>query len=78
MAPSEIVSNINFFMRVPFTADGDIRIAEGISKAGDYVVLRAEMPVLVVISNCPQQHNPAAGFEPTPVEVIVTGAPAGN
>ena len=74
MAPSEIVSNINFFMRVPFTAEGDIVIADGVSKAGDYVVLRAEMPVIVVISNCPQQHNPAAGFAPTPVEVVVTGA----
>jgi urea carboxylase-associated protein 1 len=75
MAPSEIVSNINFFMRVPFTAEGDIVIADGVSKAGDYVVLRAEMPVIVVISNCPQQHNPAAGFAPTPVEVVVTGPP---
>src|ERR1700722_14849996 len=55
MAPSEIVSNINFFMRVPFTADGDIVIADGVSKAGDYVVLKAEMPVIVVISNSPQQ-----------------------
>jgi urea carboxylase-associated protein 1 len=78
MAPSEIVSNINFFMRVPFTADGDIVIADGVSKAGDYVVLRAEMPVIVVMSNCPQQHNPAAGFEPTPVEVIVADAPGGG
>jgi uncharacterized protein len=78
MAPSEIVSNINFFMRVPFTADGDIVIADGVSKAGDYVVLRAEMPVIVVMSNCPQQHNPAAGFEPTPVEVVVTAAPGGG
>ena len=78
MAPSEIVSNINFFMRVPFTADGDIVIADGVSKAGDYVVLRAEMPVIVVMSNCPQQHNPAAGFEPTPVEVVVIDAPAGG
>lgn len=78
MAPSEIVSNINFFMRVPFTANGDVVIADGVSKPGDYVVLRAEMPVIVVISNCPQQHNPAAGFEPTPVEVVVTDAPAGS
>lgn len=78
MAPSEIVSNINFFMRVPFTADGDVVIADGVSKAGDYVVLRAEMPVIVVLSNCPQQHNPAAGFEPTPIEVIVADAPAGK
>lgn len=74
MAPSEIVSNINFFMRVPFTADGEVVIADGVSKAGDYVLLRAEMPVIVVISNCPQQHNPAAGFSPTPVEVVVSQA----
>jgi urea carboxylase-associated protein 1 len=74
LAPSEIVSNINFFMRVKFTADGEVTISDGISKAGDYVLLRAEMPIIVVISNCPQQHNPAAGFAPTPVEVIVSRA----
>ncbi len=72
LAPSEIVSNINFFMRVPFDGDGNVAIADGISKPGDYVTLRAEMPVIVVISNCPQQHNPAAGFSPTPIEVIVS------
>src|ERR1700744_1187043 len=75
MSPSEIVSNINFFMRVKFAADGELTISEGISKPGDYVVLRAEMPLIVVISNCPQQNNPAAGFSPTPVEVIVGEAP---
>jgi urea carboxylase-associated protein 1 len=74
MSPSEIVSNINFFMRVKFAADGELTIAEGISKPGDYVVLRAEMPLIVVISNCPQENNPAAGFAPTPVEVVVSGA----
>ena len=59
MSPSEIVSNINFFMRVKFADDGELTISEGISKPGDYVVLRAEMPLIVVISNCPQQNNPA-------------------
>ena len=71
MGASEIVSNINFFMRVPFEADGQVAIADGISKAGDHVELRAEMPVLAVLSNCPQEHNPAAGGKPTPIEVIV-------
>jgi uncharacterized protein len=71
MGPSEIVSNINFFMRVPFAVDGQVEIADGISKPGDYVELRAEMPVLAVLSNCPQEHNPAAGLRPTPIEVIV-------
>ena len=33
--------------------------------------LRAEMDLLVVISNCPERDNPAAGFAPTPVRAIV-------
>ena len=33
--------------------------------------LRAEMDVLVVISNCPQELNPAAGGGPTPVRAVV-------
>lgn len=71
MSPSEIVSNINFFMRVPFETDGHVEISDGISKPGDYVELLAEMPVLAMLSNCPQEHNPAAGMKPTPIEVIV-------
>jgi urea carboxylase-associated protein 1 len=71
MSPSEIVSNINFFMRVPFSEDGSVVIAASISKAGDHVELQAEAPVIAMLSNCPQEHNPAAGFRPTPIEVIV-------
>ncbi len=67
----DIVANINFFMYVPVQADGAVAIAEGLSEAGDYVDLRAEMDVLAVISNCPERDNPAAGFEPTPVRAIV-------
>ena len=72
MSQSDIVANVNFFMNVPVEADGSVAIAAGISKAGDYVELAAEMPVIVVLSNCPQRNNPCSGFEPTPVEVIVT------
>lgn len=75
MAPSEIVSNINFFMRVTFDDAGRVEIAPGQSKAGDYVVLQAEMPVIAVLSNCPQQNNPSSGFKPTPVEVAIWRAP---
>lgn len=71
MGPSEIVPNINFFMRVPFKEDGHVVIADGVSKPGDYVDLLAERPVLAVLSNCPQELNPAAGAKPTPIEVIV-------
>lgn len=71
MGEKDIVANINFFMYVPVAADGHIAIADGVSKPGDYVDLRAEMDLLVVLSNCPQQNNPAAGFKPTPIRVIV-------
>ena len=72
MSPSEIVSNINFFMRVVFREDGEVFIAEGVSRPGDHVTLRAEVPVIAVLSNCPQQDNPAAGGRPTPIELVVT------
>jgi urea carboxylase-associated protein 1 len=78
LGPSEIVSNINFFMRVTFGQQGEVEIAPSPPKAGDYVVLRAEMPVIAVLSNCPQQNNPSSGFRPTPVEVTVSRATSDN
>jgi len=67
----DIGSNINFFMNVPVTPEGGLSFADGISGPGQFVELRAEMNVLVLISNCPQLNNPCSGFDPTPVEFIV-------
>lgn len=68
----DIVSNINFFMNVPVEADGALGIVDGISAPGLTVDLRAEMDVIVVVSNCPQINNPCNGFNPTPVRMIVS------
>ena len=68
----DIVSNINFFMNVPVEDDGALGIVDGISAPGLTVDLRAEMDVIVVVSNCPQINNPCNGFNPTPVRMIVT------
>jgi urea carboxylase-associated protein 1 len=67
----DLPSNINFFMNVPVTADGALNFADGISAAGRFVEMRAEMDVLVLISNCPQLNNPCNGWNPTPVRVVV-------
>ena len=64
------MANVNFFMNVPVRQDGAMAIEAGLSKAGDFVELVAEVPVIAVLSNCPQRNNPAAGFGPTPIEVI--------
>ncbi len=69
----DLVSNINWFMNVPVAADGTLGIVDGISAPGLYVDVRAEMDVLVLISNCPQINNPCNGFDPTPIRLIVTG-----
>ena len=65
------VANINFFMYVPVEADGTMTIVDGLSKPGDYIDLRAERDMLAVLSNCPQMNNPATGFNPTPIRVVV-------
>jgi hypothetical protein len=72
MGKRDMVGNINWFMNVPVEADGSLGIVDGISSPGKYVVLRAEMDTLVVVSNCPQVNNPCNGFDPTPVRMIVS------
>ncbi|OIR12354.1 hypothetical protein GALL_60530 [mine drainage metagenome] len=70
----DITANINFFMNVPVTADGGLSFADGISGAGKYVEMRAEMDVLVLISNCPQLNNPCNAYNPTPIQLLVWDA----
>ncbi|MCM2293639.1 urea carboxylase-associated family protein [Allorhizobium sp. BGMRC 0089] len=71
MSKRDVVPNINFFMNVPIEPSGEMTIVDGISAPGDFVELKAEMDVLLVISNCPQINNPCNGFDPTPVRVLV-------
>ncbi|WP_436532623.1 urea amidolyase associated protein UAAP2 [Actinoplanes sp. HUAS TT8] len=69
----DLVSNINWYMNVPVDPDGSLGIVDGISAPGLSLTLRAEMNVLVLVSNCPQINNPCNGFDPTPVRMIITG-----
>jgi uncharacterized protein len=67
----DLTSNINFFMNVPVTPDGKLTFEDGISEPGKWVEMRAEMDVLIVISNCPQLNNPCNAYNPTPVRVLI-------
>jgi urea carboxylase-associated protein 1 len=71
LSKRDIVSNINFFMNVPVAPDGRLSFEDGISAPGKYVEMRAEMDVIVLISNCPQLNNPCNGYNPTPVRMLV-------
>ena len=65
-----LVPNINFFMNIPFSANGEFQFKPPLSRPGDHVDLAAEMDCLAVISNCPQILNPANNFNPTPVRMV--------
>jgi urea carboxylase-associated protein 1 len=67
----DVVSNINFFMNVPVTPEGRLTFEDGISAPGKYVEMRAEMDVVVLVSNCPQLNNPCNAYNPTPVQFLV-------
>jgi urea carboxylase-associated protein 1 len=65
------VCNINFFMNVPVNPEGGSNFADGISGAGKYVEMVAEMDTIVFVSNCPQLNNPCNAYNPTPVQMTI-------
>ena len=67
----DIAHNVNFFMNVPVTPEGKLTFEDGISEPGKYVEMRAEMDVLVLVSNCPQLNNPCNAYNPTPAQMLV-------
>ena len=71
MDKRDLTSNINFFMNVPVTPEGKLTFEDGISAAGKYVEMRAEIDVMVLISNCPQLNNPCNAYNPTPVRLLI-------
>lgn len=67
----DLVSNLNWFMNVPVESDGALGIVDGMSAPGKRVAIRAEMDVLVIVSNCPQMNNPCNDFNCTPLRMVV-------
>ena len=59
--PPEVPSPVNLWMNIPVGSDGATQWGEPVSKAGDYVVLRAAMDCIVAMSACPQDILPING-----------------
>ena len=71
IALAEIPYSFNIFMNVPVSAEGKTAIQEPKSEPGDYLDLRANIDLLIAISNCPQERNPCNAFNPTTLQVVV-------
>jgi urea carboxylase-associated protein 2 len=73
----DLVPNVNFFTKVIADEAGNLHF-EIAREPGRKVVLRAEMNVLVVLSNTPHALDPSPTYAPKPLLVTVErGAPEG-
>lgn len=66
---------VTFFAPVSVDTDGRFQWNAPLPKEGDYVDLRAEMDVLVFVSNAPHPLAPG-DYDPSPVELIRWQSPA--
>lgn len=63
--PCHVPQPVNFFMNVAVRLDGRCEFGPPQTSAGDFVLLRAFRDLLIVVSACPQEWNPAANFHPS-------------
>jgi uncharacterized protein YcgI (DUF1989 family) len=61
----------NVFMTVAYDADGAWEIRPPKGKPGDYMTLRALMPQIVAISNCPILFNACNNFRLKPLTLEI-------
>ncbi|KAI9657926.1 MAG: hypothetical protein M1821_002583 [Bathelium mastoideum] len=69
---------LNLFMNIPWDSEGNVKFEATKCKRGDYVRLRAERDVVVVMSSCPQDIVDINGKKPQAGHFIVedsTGKP---
>lgn len=62
--PDMIPCAFNIFMNVPVAADGKIRVDPPLSKAGDYIRLRAEMNLVIGLTACSAYASNGGRFKP--------------
>jgi urea carboxylase-associated protein 2 len=70
----DITPNVNFFSKVVVENDGSMAFVSGASMPGDFVTLRAEMNVLVVLDTGQHPLDPNAMYAPKPVKISVHSA----
>jgi urea carboxylase-associated protein 2 len=75
LAKRDVVANVNFFARVGVGDDGGMAWGPGNSRPGAAVELRADMDVLVVLSNTPHPLDPASKYDPPPITLTIEDGP---
>lgn len=71
----DLMPNVNLFSRVSVSPDGNLDYNLACEKAGSFVDLRAEMNVLVILSNCPHVLHPETIYKPQPIQLTLFRSP---
>jgi uncharacterized protein YcgI (DUF1989 family) len=69
ITPDMIPTTLNVFMNVIVQETGELRIDPPPSKAGDYIVFRAEMDLILGITACSAEMSNNYSFKPIDVEI---------
>jgi uncharacterized protein YcgI (DUF1989 family) len=70
IAPDTIPTTLNVFMNVEVKPSGELSILPPRSHAGDYIVLRAEMDMIVGVTACSAELSNNGTFKPIDVELL--------
>ncbi len=62
--PDAIPTTFNIFMNVPVSMDGKVSVLPPLSKAGDYVMLKARMDLIVGLTACSAGMSNNYSFKP--------------
>jgi uncharacterized protein YcgI (DUF1989 family) len=69
ISPDMIPTTFNIFMNVIVKSSGELQIDPPPSKAGDYILLRAEMDLIVGVTACSAEMSNNYSFKPIDVEI---------
>ncbi|MEY2551432.1 MAG: uncharacterized protein QOG12_1576 [Verrucomicrobiota bacterium] len=69
IAPDSIPTTFNIFMNVEIDANGELKILPPRSKAGDSILLRAEMDLIVGLTACSAEMSNNYRFKPIGYEI---------
>ena len=69
ITPDMIPTTLNVFMNVVVQETGELRIDPPPSKAGDYIIFRAEMDLILGITACSAEMSNNYSFKPIDVEI---------
>lgn len=68
--PDDVPTAFNIFMNVQFAQDGSLSVDPPLSKAGDYMLLKAKMDLIVGLTACSAEQSNNFSFKPIQYEIL--------